>query len=175
MRDSRRERKNLCPKFLSSDCESFPCGDNPGDAGQFLPTSRLRYKTHAALRRNSDLFTKWPVIKTNAVKWRSWIPANSSTGGGEAGGVDECGHQLALPGSHTSLFSLTLALLVTSGQPGLRPGAPQRHSLLPQVTGRMREACTLLENPVSGQGSFFCVWTCSLNFPKLQEPSTLAS
>ena len=58
MRDSRRERKNLCPKFLSSDCESFPCGDNPGDAGQFLPTSRLRYKTHAALRRNSDLFTK---------------------------------------------------------------------------------------------------------------------
>ena len=52
---------------------------------------------------------------------------------------------------------LTLALLVTSGQPGLRPGAPQRHSLLPQVTGRMKEACTLLENPVSGQGSFFCV------------------
>ena len=29
MRDSRRERKNLCPKFLSSDCKPFPCGDSP--------------------------------------------------------------------------------------------------------------------------------------------------
>lgn len=68
------------------------------------------------------------------------------------------GHQLVLPGSLKPLFSsLTLALLVTSGQPGLRPGAPQKDSLLPQVTGRMREACTLLENPVSGQGLFFCV------------------
>lgn len=69
-----------------------------------------------------------------------------------------CGHQLVPPGSLKLLFSsLTLALLVTSGQPGLRPGAPQKDSLLPQVTGRMREACTLLENPVSGQGLFFCV------------------
>lgn len=59
MRDSRRERKNLCPKFLSSDCKPFPCGDSPaGNAGQFLPISRSRYKTHGALRRNSDLFTK---------------------------------------------------------------------------------------------------------------------
>ena len=30
--------------------------------------------------------------------------------GGEAGGVDECGHQLALPGSHPSLVFTNLGL-----------------------------------------------------------------
>ena len=40
-----------------------------------------------------------------------------------------CGHQLVPPGSLKPLFSsLTLALLVTSGQPGLRPGPPQKDS-----------------------------------------------
>lgn len=59
---------------------------------------------------------------------------NSSLRGGEAGDEDECGGQLALPGSPRPLLSsLTLALLVASGQPGLRPGAPQRGSPLPQV------------------------------------------